>query len=199
MSGHIAFQRYGIQMCCHEESGECSLRYCIPVSIFKAIGQLVILYLCIATPKYVLPLRNMYWHSEICIATPIYTLSLQNISFHSEICFATPKYALPLRNYEICFATPKYALPLPKYALLPRKKAIPWNCAYSPTVYLYSDICFATPKYALPLQNMHCYPEKNDIPLKFYLLTHSVPINHSNIQIGKDHHQPKYVCITRAA
>ena len=37
----IAFQRYGVKMCCHEQSCECSFRYCIPISVFKAIEQLL--------------------------------------------------------------------------------------------------------------------------------------------------------------
>ena len=83
----------------------------------------------------------------------------------SEIFFATPKYALPLRNMhwalhchsEIYIDTPKYILPLRNI-----------SC--------YSEIYIATLKYALPLRNMHCYPEKKRYSLKFYLLTHSVPI-----------------------
>ena len=64
---------------------------------------------CIAAPKYALPLRNISCHSEICVATPKYILPLRNISCHSEIYLATPKYILPLRNMcchsEICIVT----------------------------------------------------------------------------------------------
>ena len=110
--------------------------YCLTPSIILKYVCIAITKMCIATPKYALPLRNMHCYSEICHATPKYALPLRNMHWHSKICIATPTYVLPLRNMhchsEICIATPKYALPLRH-------------------MHCHSEICIATPKYVLPL------------------------------------------------
>ena len=54
-----------------------------------------VITVCIPLPlKYVLPLWNMYCHSEICIAAPKYVLTLRNMYWHSEICIDTSTYVI---------------------------------------------------------------------------------------------------------
>ena len=135
----------------------------------------------------------MLCHSEIYIATPkkndiplkLYTLThsvpiLRHMLCHSEICFC---------HSEICIATLKKKNTIPPEIL---HRATHPQRTYPPT-------------YALPLRNMLCHseiciatPKNTAIPLKFNILTHSVPILrhmlcHSEICFAT----PKYALLPR--
>ena len=131
--------------------------------------------ICIATVKYVLPLRKkclqilniiglceiICCHSETCIVTPKYVFMLRNKHCHSEICIALRNYVLPLRNMH-CRSEKK---------CLPLRRII----GHSEIMYCRSEICIYTPKYNLPLWNIYILT----LRIKYFPLQNI--INHSQI------------------